>query len=169
MRLDLEQRAVVDAVTTEAHAEVSDAEGRYKSTDLARAVVRKLHDLEGAGQGWVTEWIDHLAVEGCKDELAAWKKRNPLEVHTAKGTPVTVPATTGIRTAGPDGRQAWVQVPFASISLTEARSRRTKVARTRNTYSKEVRFYDDLIAVMEQDPTIANTGEALAELERRAS
>lgn len=168
MTLIPDERAAIERLKADAHAEARRPDGSFVSADANVAFVRLLREVEGISPAAISTYLDSLAVKGAGKVLADWRRKHRAPAKTSKGTAVDAPAYAGVRRPDSDGALVHVQVALPGLSLDEMRAHKAKLSATRDTLSREVRLVSDLIDVMEMKG-YETAGEALADLLREAS
>ena len=155
------RRQLIDDIIHDAHF------GRDKvvASEVAAQVLDELRNLEAGGHRWVAEMVDSLLLRGVGRLCADWRRRYSHKTTTRKGTAVEIPEWGAVIEATDDGEPVHVQLSLFTMTLDQAKARRASLARQRDTLSAEVRWFSDVIEMMEADPALVTVGDALARLE----
>lgn len=159
--MDPTRQQILDDIVHDAH----NGRDRVVSSQVAEEVVDELRNLEAGGHGWVAEVIDGLLIRGAAKMCADWRRRHQHIGHTKRGTEVAIPLYGAVQETSDDGEIVYVQLALFTMTLEQAKARRDSLARQRDTLSAEVRWFSDLVEIMEADRTLATVGAALARLE----
>lgn len=152
------RQQILDDIIAEAHEEHGG-----QTSEVKRAIVASLHDLEGSGVAWVGATIDACTETGAARMYADWRRRSTVFATTRKGTELDMPAFGAVTERDGDVI-VYVQVALEGMSLDNLRERRDRLSKQRNTLSREIQLLSDLIAVMEADPSLLTAGDALERL-----
>lgn len=159
--MDETRRQIIDDIIHDAHH----GRDRIVSAEVAAVVVDEVRNLEAGGHRWVEGLIDRWLIIGAQKACADWRRRHQHKGRTRKGAEVEVPVYGAVRETGDDGQVVHVQLALFTMTLEQARERRDTLAGQRDTLSAEVRWFSDLIEVMEADASLKTVGDALARLE----
>lgn len=157
MKLDTEAREAVNAALTEAHSDLG------RSRVIAARFVDLIRDMEPSGHQWISEYLDELSIVGAMKVCADWRRSRNGTARTRKGTPVPIPLFATTETA--DGIQTIGR--FEDLDANDLRARKEQMEAQRNTLSREIRLYADLLEAMEA-PGVETVGQALAAMEQAA-
>lgn len=155
------RQQIVDDIIHDAHH----GKDRIVSSEVAQEVVDELRNLEAGGHRWVADLIDALLLRGAAKMCSDWRRRHNHKGRTKRGTEVEVPVYGAVRETDDDGQIIHVQLSLFTMTLEQAKARRDTLARQRDTLSAEVRWFSDLIEIMEANRNLATVGDALALLE----
>lgn len=156
-----ENRQVVDDIIHDAHH----GKDRIVSREVAAEVVDEVRNLEASGQGWVELLIDSWLLAGAQKACADWRRRHMHSGRTKKGTPVEVPVYGAVRQTDDSGEVVHVQLTLFTLTLEQAKLRHEGLARQRDTLSAEVRWFRDVVELMEANPALRTVGDALRHIE----
>ena len=151
------RRQILDDIIREAH----ESHGGC-SSDVKLAILDALSDLEASGAAWVTAELDRYAQAGAARAYADWRRRTQIRSKTRKGTNVELPAFGAVTEATDDGTRT-VQMLLEDLTIDQARERIARLAKSRDTYSREITLLRDAVALMEAEG-IDRVGDALAKL-----
>lgn len=154
------RRQIIDDIIHDAHNRE-----RVVAGEVATEVLDELRNLEAGGQRWVADFIDNLLLRGVSRLCADWRRRYSHKGKTRKGSEVEIPEWGAVREAEDDGTTVHVQLSLFTMTLDQAKARRAALARQRDTLSAEVRWFSDVIEMMEADPSLRTVGDTLARLE----
>lgn len=155
------RRQIVDDLIHDAHH----GKDRIVASEIAAEVVADLRNLEAEGHRWVSELIDRLLLAGAAKMCADWRRRYSHSGRTKKGTEVEIPKWGAVIEADDAGAPVHVQLALFTMTLDQARAKRDALVKGRDTLSAEIRWYSDVIEIMEADPALRTVGDALARLE----
>ena len=161
MKLDPEARDAVNAALTEAHAVLVDK--RVRSRHVASRFVTLIRDMEPSGAAWIPVYLDELAIVGAMKVCADWRRTKNGTAKTRKGTNVAVP----LWSTTTDDQGEPVLSPFDALTADELRIRMDQMEAQRDTLSRELRLYADLLEAMEA-PGVDTVGQALAAMGQAA-
>ncbi len=155
------RQQIIDDIIHDAH------HGRDKivSVEVAAQVVDEVRHLEAGGHRWVAALIDRWVLVGAQKACADWRRRYQHKGKTRRGAAVEVPMYGAVRETGDDGEIVHVQLALFTMTLDQARERRDTLAGQRDTLSAEVRWFSDVIEMMEADASLATVGDAIARLD----
>lgn len=159
--MDPTRQQIIDDIVHDAHH----GNDRIVSSEVAQIVVDELRNLEAGGHRWVEGVIDSLLLRGAAKMCADWRRRHQHAGHTRKGTEVEVPIYGAVRETDDEGNIVHVQLSLFTLTLEQAKARRDTLARQRDTLSAEVRWFSDLIEIMEADRSLLTVADALHRLE----
>lgn len=162
MKLTPEAREAVNAALIEAHAVLG--KQRTTSRHIAYRFVTAIREMEPSGAPWVPVYLDDLAMVGALKVCSDWRRRQHGRAKTKKGTAVPVPLWAAVT----DKRGEPIIATFGSLTAAELRECKEALEAQRNTLSREITYYRDLLAVMEQDAKVTTAGQAMSVLERAA-
>lgn len=151
------RRQILDDIIREAH----ESHGGCAS-DVKLAILDALKGLEGSGAAWVAAELDRYAQAGASRAYADWRRRTQIKSKTRKGTNVEIPTFGAVTEATPDGTRV-VQLPLEDLTIEQVRERIARLAKARDTYSREITLLRDVVALMESEG-IVSVGDALAKL-----
>lgn len=154
------RQQIIDDVIRSAHEAGSEI-----TSEVAGRIVSDLHDLEGSGHAWIADYIDDLAGKGAAKVYADWRRRYTIDARTTKGTPLELPAFAAAKRRDEDGQVVYTQMRLLDMTLPQLQERRSRMRKTRDTLSAEIRLVSDLIDAMEADPSLITAGDALARIE----
>ena len=157
MKLNPEAREAINFALAEAHCEL----GRSRS--IAMRFVDLIRDMEPSGQAWVVEYLDELAIVGAMKVCADWRRTKQSKARTRKGTEVAVPLWASTEDAA--GEQTLTR--FDDLDAKALRARKDQMETQRDTLSREIQLYADLLEAMEA-PGVETVGQALAVMELAA-
>ena len=155
------RQQIVDDIIHDAHH----GKDRIISAEVAAEVVDELRNIEAEGHGWVAGLIDRWLIVGAQKACADWRRRHQHAGRTRKGTEVEIPIYGAVREVADDGEPVSVQLTLFTLTLDQAKQRRDALAKSRDTLSAEVRWFSDVIEIMEADRSLRTVGDALARLE----
>lgn len=155
------RQQIVDDIIHDAHH----GNDRIVSRQVAAEVVDELRNLEAGGHRWVADLLDKLLISGASKLCADWRRRHSHASKTKRGAEVEIPIYGAVTEPDEAGDPTVVQLTLFTLTLDQARQRRDRLARNRDTLSAEVRWFTDVIEIMEADRTLATVGDALARLE----
>ena len=164
MKLDPSIRQIIQEEIDAAHNDAT-TDGKFRSREVAAALVHRLEDMQRFGAPWVRAYLRDLAITGAMRPCADFRRRGQVAARTKRGKRVLLPLFTA---AGRDAQGRPVQGRFDDLTLAQLAAKRNSMAKTRDTYSAEVATYDALMAFMAANPQIRTTGEARAAMERAA-
>lgn len=159
MKLEAAQRQIVARVIAEAHDSCDGV-----TADVKRAIAEGLADLERFGHAWVSDLLTDLVAAGCGSLYADWRRSLGIDAKTKKGTAVAMHGFGAVRETSESGEVFYRQMRFEDMDLDQLRNHRAALAANRDTLSRQITLTDDLIAVMEADPSVQRAGDALARL-----
>lgn len=155
------RRQIIDDIIHDAHH----GKDRFVSAEVAAEVVDEVRNLEAGGHHWVGDLIDRWLIAGAQKACADWRRRYQHPGRTRKGTEVDVPVYGAVRETNEAGEVVHVQLSLFTMTLEQARERRDSLAQQRDTLSAEVRWFSDVIEMMEADKALRTVGDALRKLE----
>lgn len=158
--MDEARRQIIDDIIRDAH------EGdRVVASEAAAVVLDELRSLEAGGHRWVAQFMDGLLLRGVARLCADWRRRSSHKGRTRRGAEVEIPEWGAVREATEDGEIVHVQLSLFSMTLDQAKARRDSLSRQRDTLSAEVRWFSDVIEIMEADASLGTVGDALVRLD----
>lgn len=156
-----EERRIVDDIIHDAHH----GKDRIVAREVAAEVVDEVRNLEASGLRWVETLIDSWLLAGAQKACADWRRRHMHPGRTKKGAEVDVPVYGAVRETTDEGEVVHVQLTLFTLTLEQAKARHNTLARQRDTLSAEVRWFADVIELMESNPALRTVGDALKHLE----
>lgn len=158
--MDPTRRQIIDDIIHDAHH----GRDRIVSSEVAAEVVDEVRNLEAAGHRWVADLIDKWLIAGAAKACADWRRRYQHAGRTNRGTEVEVPVYGAVRETSADGEIVHVQLALFTMTVEQVKERHATLARQRDTLSAEVRWFADLIEVMEARGC-QTAGDAIALME----
>lgn len=155
------RQQIVDDIIHDAHHGTD----RIIASEVAAQALDELRNLEAGGHTWVADLLDGLLLRGVARMCADWRRRYQHTGKTKKGTEVEVPMYGAVRETNDDGEVVFVQLALFTLTLDQAKARRATLSRQRDTLSAEVRWFSDVIEIMEADLSLATVGDAIARLD----
>src|SRR5690606_4470213 len=150
-----EERRVVDDIIHDAHH----GKDRIVAREVAADVVDEVRNLEASGATWVESLIDSWLLAGAMKACADWRRGHLHKGRTKKGAEVDMPIYGAVRDTDDAGETVYVQLHLFTLTLEQARIRRQALASQRDTLSAEVRWFTDVIELMEANPELRTVGD----------
>lgn len=149
---------VFNELAQESH-DACTVDGAFSPREVAEDFVSRVSALEGSGRQEPVSFLRRLTVQGAAKWLADFRRKTLIPAKTKSGAVVDIPAYAGIRVEG-----AHKQMAFFSMPLDVLRTHRKKLAKGRDTVSREIAVLDALIKAMSENPDLATAGDAFRKL-----
>lgn len=156
-----DERRIVDDIIHDAHH----GKDRVIAREVAAEVVDEVRALEAAGHRWVETLIDSWLLAGAQKACSDWRRSHQHQGRTKLGSEVAVPVYGAVRETNDEGETVYVQLTLFKMTLDQAKARHATLRAQRDTLSAEVRWFSDVIEIMEADASLKTVGDALARLD----